>query len=457
MSKVKSIYVCQNCASQVANWAGQCPNCGQWNTLVETLDTSSTKKSAGRGSSGAFSSSSSLSVNVESLATVKTSLSERQKTGMGEFDRVLGGGFVPGQVVLLAGEPGIGKSTLITQVCKSLRDSNILYVCGEESPSQIKLRAERLGYDGANLYTLQETESEVIEQVLYSNSKNGQNVKNDKNIKCQAFKFLVVDSIQTLYTKDLMSSAGSIAQIKECSQRLVRVAKSMNICVILVGHVTKDGEIAGPKILEHVVDTVLYMEGDSQHLYRILRTTKNRFGAVSEVGMFEMVESGIREVTNPSELFISKQDQGMIGSCVAVAMEGFRPILYEIQALAVKTSFGYPKRTASGFNVNRLQVLLAVLEKRCKLPCYQYDIYVNIAGGFKVTDTASDLAVCLALASAILEKPLKQNTALFGEVGLLGEIRTVPHAQNRLQEAKRLGYKPVDSYKWVVDCIKQLL
>jgi len=266
-----------------------------------------------------------------------------------------------------------------------------------------------------------------------------------------------VDSIQTLYTKDLMSSAGSVAQIRECAQRLVRVAKSLSICVILVGHVTKEGEIAGPKILEHVVDTVLYMEGDSQHLYRILRTTKNRFGPVSEVGLFEMVEGGIKEVTNPSELFVSKQEHGMIGSCVAVAMEGFRPILYEVQALAVKTSFGYPKRTASGFNVNRLQVLLAVLEKRCKIPCYQYDIYLNIAGGFKVSDTASDFAVCLALASAMLEKPVKSNVALFGEVGLLGEIRPVPHEQNRAKEAKRLGYKTLDSYRWVNDCIKALL
>lgn len=451
MSKVKSVYVCQSCSAQFASWAGQCAKCGQWNTLVETLDTSSTKKSAGRTFGSASETSSAV---IETLDKVKLTSAERLKTGIGEFDRVLGGGFVPGQVVLLAGEPGIGKSTLITQVCKNLVNSNILYVCGEESPSQIKLRASRMGYDGSNLATLVETESEVIEQVLYSNSQNSQNSKNGK--KCK-FDHLVVDSIQTLYTKDLMSSPGSIAQIKECSQRLVRVAKSLSVCVILVGHVTKEGEIAGPKVLEHIVDTVLYMEGDSQHLYRILRTTKNRFGAVSEVGMFEMVENGIREVANPSELFVSKQDQGMIGSCVAVAMEGFRPILYEVQALAVKTSFGYPKRTASGFNVNRLQVLLAVLEKRCKLPCSQYDIYLNIAGGFKITDTASDLAVCLALASAVLEKPLKQATALFGEVGLLGEIRTVPHAQKRLQEAKRLGYKSADSYKWVADCINSLL
>ncbi len=447
MSKIKSIYMCQKCSAQFTKWAGQCGSCGEWNTLVETLDTSSGKKSAGRTPANVGS----VNTVIETLDKVKVSRTERTKSGIEEFDRVLGGGFVPGQVVLLAGEPGIGKSTLITQVCKSLNNSNILYVCGEESPSQIKLRAARMGYDGANLTTLQETESEIIEQVLYSNSQKVQDRE-----KCR-FDYLVVDSIQTLFTKDLISSAGSVAQIKECSQRLVRTAKSLSLCVILVGHVTKEGEIAGPKVLEHIVDTVLYMEGDSQHLYRILRTTKNRFGAISEVGMFEMVEDGIREVTNPSEIFISKQDVGMIGSCVAVAMEGFRPILYEVQALSVKTSFGYPKRTANGFNVTRLQVLLAVLEKRCKLPCYQYDIYLNIAGGFKITDTASDLAVCLALASAIFDKPLKQTVALFGEVGLLGEIRSVPHAQKRAQEAKRLGYKSPDSYKWVNECIKELL
>lgn len=449
MSKVKSVYICQNCSASVANWAGQCLQCGAWNSLIETLDTTSspTKKMAGR--SGAVKDL--AVVSVETLDKVRVSASKRLVTGISEFDRVLGGGFVPGQVVLLAGEPGIGKSTLITQVYKSLRDSKVLYVCGEESPSQIKVRSERMGYAGANLFTLQESESEVVEQVLYSNSERA---KNDKNL---AFGYVVVDSIQTLYTKDLMSSAGSVAQIRECAQRLVRVAKALSICVILVGHVTKEGEIAGPKILEHVVDTVLYMEGDSQHLYRILRTTKNRFGPVSEVGLFEMVEGGIKEVTNPSELFVSKQERGMIGSCVAVAMEGFRPILYEVQALAVKTSFGYPKRTASGFNVNRLQVLLAVLEKRCKIPCYQYDIYLNIAGGFKISDTASDLAVCLAMASAMLEKPVKSNVALFGEVGLLGEVRPVPHDQKRAKEAKRLGYKTLDSYKWVNDCIKALL
>jgi DNA repair protein RadA/Sms len=441
MKGLKTIYVCQSCSTQVTNWAGQCPNCGEWNTLVETLDRTDSGKTGGKRLVDG-------SVNVETLDKVKVSATVRVLTGVGEFDRVLGGGFVPGQAVLLAGEPGIGKSTLITQVCKSLGTKSILYMCGEESPAQIKLRATRMGYSGANLSALQETDVDVVEQVLYSNSQSAENKR---------FDLLVIDSIQTLHTKDLLSSAGSVAQIKECSQRLVRVAKAMNICVILVGHVTKEGEIAGPKVLEHIVDTVLYMEGDSQHLYRILRTTKNRFGAVSEVGMFEMVENGIKEVTNPSELFVSTDNSNMIGSCIAVAMEGFRPILYELQALSVKTSFGYPKRTASGFNINRLQVLLAVLEKRCKIPCYQYDIYLNIAGGFKINDSASDLAVCLAVASSILEKPVKQGAAVFGEVGLMGEVRVVPHASKRSQEAKRLGYKTSFSHKFVGDYIKSLL
>jgi len=433
----KTLYVCQSCSASFLSWAGQCANCGEWNTLVETTQLKSTE---GRVAAAP--------IDVINLAKIKASSSERKSCGLVEFDRVLGGGFVPGQVVLLAGEPGIGKSTLVTQVCKNMPSSNILYVCGEENPTQIKLRADRMGYKGDNFFAIQETEVEALEQLIYSNSENGQETK---------FDFLIIDSIQTLHTQGLLSATGSIAQIRESSQKLARLAKAASISVILIGHVTKDGEIAGPKVLEHIVDTILYMEGDTGHMYRVLRTTKNRFGAISEVGMFEMVEDGVREVTNPSELFITKEGSDKIGSCIAVAMEGFRPILYEVQALTTKTVFGYPKRTASGFNVNRLQVLLAVLEKRCNLPCYQYDVYVNIAGGFKVSDSASDLAVCLAVTSSVLNKPLKRDVALFGEVGLLGEIRKVPHAAKRAKEAKRLGYKTDETCTSVPECIKKFL
>ena len=419
--KLKSVFVCQNCSASFSTWSGQCSKCGEWNTLVETLDTRVDIKTKG------ISGRRTANVEVKSLAGVKADSLQRVNTGINEFNRVLGGGFVPGQVVLLAGEPGVGKSTLVTQICKKLVSSKILYVCGEENPGQLKLRALRMNYDGANLFTTSEADVSAIEQIMYSNTGKTK------------FDFLIVDSIQTLYTPELMSSIGSVAQIRECTQRIVRFSKSMNICTILIGHITKEGEIAGPKVLEHVVDTVLYMEGDNQHLYRILRTTKNRFGAVSEVGIFEMTEDGIREVENPSSMFISNLPGDLIGSSVAVAMEGFRALTYEVQALAVRTSFGYPKRTSIGFNVNRLQVLLAVSEKKCNIPCSQFDIYLNIAGGFKVSDPALDLAVCVSVASAVLAKPVMSKSCFFGEVVLLGEIRTVPHAIKREKEYKRLG------------------
>ncbi len=437
--KLKSVFVCQNCSASFSTWSGQCSKCGEWNTLVETLDTRVDIKTKG------ISGKRTTDTEVKSLAGVKADSLQRVNTGINEFNRVLGGGFVPGQVVLLAGEPGVGKSTLVTQVCKKLDSSRILYVCGEENPGQLKLRALRMGYDGANLFTTSETGVSAIEQIVYSNTGRAK------------FDFLIVDSIQTLYTPELMSSVGSIAQIRECTQRIVRFSKSMNMCTILIGHITKEGEIAGPKVLEHVVDTVLYMEGDNQHLYRILRTTKNRFGAVSEVGIFEMTEDGIREVENPSSMFISKAQGDLIGSSVAVAMEGFRALTYEVQALAVRTSFGYPKRTSIGFNVNRLQVLLAVLEKKCNIACSQFDIYLNIAGGFKVSDPALDLAVCVSVASAVLAKPVMSKSCFFGEVGLLGEIRAVPHAVKREKESTRLGYKPQSSIKTLKDAIGKYL
>lgn len=423
--KAKNVYVCQSCGTEVANWVGQCPKCSEWNSFEEV-----SKPDTKLGKS--HKNSTALSQELKSLALVKPEAHARTITGIFEFDRVLGGGFVPGQVVLLAGDPGVGKSTLVTQVCKSLPGQKVLYICGEESPSQIKLRLSRMNYLGENIDACQNLEVESIEQIIYSNSEN-----TDK------FSFVIVDSIQTIYSSALISSTGSLSQIKECAQRLVTVAKKTGACVILVGHVTKEGEVAGPKVLEHIVDTVLYMQGDNQHSYRILRTSKNRFGPVSEIGIFEMVEGGIEEVKNPAQMFLSESSSSVTGSCVSVAMEGFRPMFFEIQALSVKTSFGYPKRTVSGLSLNRLQVLLAVLEKRCGIVCSQYDIYVSVAGGYKVNENASDLAICLAVASAIADKPIKANTLAFGEVSLSGEVRKVPQFQKRLDEGKRMGYENI--------------
>lgn len=442
--KSKNVYVCESCGGEFLTWMGQCPKCGEWNTLTEVARFDFEPK---KGSSLKNGGRKGLSLKgIENFATplslVKEKSQGRIKSGIEEFDRVLGGGFVEGQVVLLAGEPGVGKSTLVLEICKSLKDP-ILYVSGEETFWQVKSRAQRMNLEGENLSLTSETNINVIESFLISNEGK--------------YKYLIVDSIQTLYSQDLMSSVGSLSQIRECSQRLVRLAKSLNICVLLIGHITKEGDIAGPKVLEHVVDTVLYMEGDTQNLYRVLRTSKNRFGPIWEVGIFEITDKGIKQVSNPQGLFIGGEAGLVAGSCIAVAMEGFRPILYEIQALAVKSNFGYPKRTANGFNVNRLQVLLAVLEKRCFIPCYDYDIYLNIAGGFKVLDPACDLAVCLSLASAVLDKPLNKRVALWGEVGLLGEIRPVPYVQKREGEAKKLGYNIVKPKKYLKELIDDLI
>jgi DNA repair protein RadA/Sms len=377
------------------------------------------------------------------LAEVMSSPPKRLSSHIEEFDRVLGGGFVPGQVVLLAGEPGIGKSTLLTDIAQSMQEDTILYVCGEESVEQVKVRAIRMKYKASNLLMLPEINLDVILTA----------VESDKSIK-----LVIVDSIQTLYSEAFTGLAGSITQIKGCTQLLTNAVKKLGIPVVLIGHVTKEGEVAGPKVLEHIVDTVLYLEGDSQHLFRILRTTKNRFGPVSEVGIFEMAESGMREVKNPSELFLQQRLSSASGSCVTVVMEGYRPILFEVQALTAKTSFGYPRRTTTGFNVNRLQVLIAILEKRCGLNLSTFDVYVSIAGGFKVTEYAVDLAVCLAIASSVKDKPIKEGTVAFGECGLNGEIRKIANQEKRVREAKKLGYINVispDTIKTLTQAVQQ--
>ena len=425
MPKLKTIYVCQNCAYTTSQWVGQCPQCEQWNTFVEDVAQVSPKGK----SSGALGGPRSNTKPVK-LSEISSKPPKRLSSGLSEFDRVLGGGFVPGQVVLLSGDPGIGKSTILTEIARNLKDKEVLYICGEENIDQIKLRVSRMGYKADNLTMFAETNLESIDEVI----------RDTKGIE-----LVIIDSVQTLYSGDLTGIAGSITQVRGCTQILTNTAKSLGVPVVLVGHVTKEGVVAGPKVLEHIVDTVLFLEGDSQHLYRILRTTKNRFGPVSEVGIFEMTENGMEEVANPSKLFLDQKLEKSSGSCVAVVMEGYRPILFEVQALTIKTTFGYPKRTASGFNVNRLQVLLATLEKRAGLDLGNYDVYLNIAGGFKVNEYAADLAVCLAIVSSIKDTPLKEKTLAFGECGLNGEIRKVTYEEKRIKEARKLGYTNIVS------------
>lgn len=431
MAKAKSIYTCQSCGNTSPRWAGQCSECGEWNTFVESVVSTGTSS---RG--GSIGSSSSATGKTIYLSDVKSKEIQRLSSGIDEFDRVLGGGFVPGQVILLAGEPGIGKSTLLTQLSQTIKkaqNKNVAYVAGEESPEQIKIRAERLKYNPDNLIMVPEINLEIIANTI-------ENIAVKENLG-----LVIVDSVQTTTSDALSGIAGSVGQVRLTAQVLSNLAKRLNLPLILVGHVTKEGTVAGPKVLEHLVDTVLYLEGDSQHLYRLLKTNKNRFGAVSEVGMFEMQDKGLVEVSNPSEVFLSGSDDSIPGSCVTVVMEGHRPLLFEIQALTNKTAFGYPKRTASGFNVNRLQVLLAILEKRARINVSDFDVYVNVAGGFKVNEYATDLAVCLAIASSIKNKPLKKGVVAFGECGLLGEIRRVSNMEGREKEAKKLGYKNVVS------------
>jgi DNA repair protein RadA/Sms len=379
-----------------------------------------------------FVSKTNQSVKIVRLSEVVYEESKRFSSGFSEFDRVLGGGFVKGQVILMAGEPGIGKSTILTQICKNLGNKKILYVCGEENPEQIKLRAQRLLVDTTEIYMVCETDVDLIMASVMQNPDT---------------TLLIVDSIQTVTSSEFMGTPGSVGQVRGCIQKISELVKRLGIATIVVGHVTKEGTVAGPKVLEHLVDTVLYLEGDHNHLFRLLKTIKNRFGPVSEVGLFEMKEEGLREVLNPSEIFLSDRSETQVGSCVSVVMEGFRPLLFEIQALTTKTLFGYPMRKASGFNVNRLQLLLAVLEKNCQLDFSNQDVFVNVAGGFKVNEYATDLAVCLSIVSSIKNTSLSKDFCAFGEVGLLGEIRKVSQEDRRVAEARKLGFKKVFSPK----------
>jgi len=418
MAKIKSVYVCQNCGAESAKWIGRCNSCGEWNTYVEQ------RISKGPSRSGsALKETRAVPMNLDEVQSDQVS---RMDLKNGEFNRVLGGGIVPGSLILIGGEPGIGKSTLALQVALQI-DKNTLYISGEESPQQLKLRAERLGGGRGQCQVLAETNLQAI-------------LTQVEHVKPQ---LLIIDSIQTLYSDEIESAAGTISQVRDCAAQLLRVAKETHIPVILIGHINKEGNIAGPKVLEHIVDTVLQFEGDTHHLYRILRSSKNRFGSTSEIGVFEMTGEGLREILNPSELLINQQAADLSGSAIAANVEGIRPIMIEVQALVSSAVYGTPQRTSTGFDTRRLSMLLAVLEKRASFKLASKDVFVNIAGGLRVDDPAIDLAVISAILSSTVDIPVDPFTCFAGEVGLSGEIRPVNRIDQRLGEADKLGMKRI--------------
>lgn len=418
MAKEKIVYYCQSCGTESSKWMGQCPSCGEWNTFVEeAVSTKKTTKSISRRE---------ITAKVTKLKDIKTAGEERIATGIEELDRVLGGGIVPGSMILVGGDPGIGKSTLLLQVCRNLAENNrdILYVSGEESLQQIKIRAERIGTFRDSLSLLCETNLEIIDEI----------VRRDRP------QIVVIDSIQTMYSENIASAPGSVSQVRESTGSLLQIAKGLGIAVFIIGHVTKEGVVAGPRVLEHMVDTVLYFEGDRHAAYRILRGVKNRFGSTNEIGVFEMRSNGLEEVKNPSEFMLGGKPKGASGSVVACSMEGTRPILLEVQALVCHSNFGMPRRTAAGTDFNRVNLLMAVLEKRVGLKMGACDAYVNIAGGIKMNEPAIDLGIVLALVSSYKNRPVDEKTICFGEVGLSGEVRAVNMAEQRVLEAKKLGF-----------------
>ena len=418
--KAKTMFYCTECGNELPKWAGQCPACKAWNTIVE--QPAETKR---KGPSSAPAGERRGSVKPRRMDEVETTRELRFQTGMNELDRVLGGGAVQGSLVLVGGAPGIGKSTLMLQICQNLcRFAKVLYVSGEESERQIKLRAERLGVHGAELYLLAETNlDDVVEAV--------DQLQPD---------VLIVDSIQTMYNGELSAAPGSIGQVKDCTMALMNLAKGRGVTVFVIGHVNKEGSIAGPKVLEHMVDCVLYFEGEQQNSYRILRAAKNRFGATNEIGVFEMGDSGLAEVPNPSEMLLSGRPQDTPGTCVTCVMEGVRPVLAEVQALLAPTSFNVPRRTCNGFDFNRANLLLAVLEKRGGLMVSSCDAYINVIGGLFLDEPAADLAMVVALASSFRDRPVPGDLAAIGEVGLTGELRSVNALGQRLSEVHRLGF-----------------
>ena len=418
MAKPKTIYLCTECGGQVSKWQGQCPHCGAWNTLVESV---AEVAASGKNRFSALAATG----KVQKLAEVEAAEVPRTPTGIVEFDRVLGGGLVQGAVVLIGGDPGIGKSTLLLQTLAHLSShKRVLYVSGEESTQQIALRAKRLVLDAHAMHLLAEIQLEQIQAAIAQEKPD----------------VVVIDSIQTVYSEQLTSAPGSVSQVRECAAQLTRVAKGGNITMILVGHVTKEGALAGPRVLEHIVDTVLYFEGDTHSSFRLVRAFKNRFGAVNELGVFAMTEKGLREVSNPSALFLSQHGAQVAGSCVMVTQEGTRPLLVEIQALLDEAHSPRPRRLSLGLEQNRLAMLLAVLHRHAGIACFDQDVFINAVGGVKITEPGADLAVLLAIVSSLKNRPLPEKLVVFGEVGLAGEVRPVQRGQERLKEAAKLGF-----------------
>ncbi len=420
---MKSNFVCTNCGNTTSKWFGKCPECGEWNTLEEQEAIVQPKKNLNRKATKRFEADN--EIKAQSISAIGFADSLRLSTGIGEFDRVLGGGLVDGSVVLLAGEPGIGKSTLLLQICQSIEKSqSILYITGEESVSQIKLRANRVGVSNKDLMLFNETNiNKIVPQIV--------------TIKPTV---VIIDSIQTVFDDDYPSSPGSVTQVKQCAMHLINMAKEAGISVILVGHVNKDGAVAGPKVLEHMVDAVLYFEGDKQHTNRIIRAVKNRYGSTNEIGVFEMCDEGLKEISNPSELLLEQRPKGVSGSCAVCIVEGTRPIIAEIQALSTPSAYPSPRRMASGYDYNRTSLLLAVLEKRLGLRFSTQDIYMNVAGGLRIDDTSCDAAASLALISTLKDAPVPDDLMVIGEVGLSGELRSVFGIEQRIRESARLGF-----------------
>lgn len=418
MARSKIVYECSECGYESGKWNGKCPSCGMWNSFEE-------KKQATLAKSGKTRKIADLSDEILELSEIDVNADVRYKTGIGELDRVLGGGLVKGSIVLLGGAPGIGKSTLLLQICQFLGENySILYVSGEESARQIKLRAQRLSVDTESLYILTVTDAEAICDTIASSTPD----------------IVIIDSVQTMSIPEITSSPGSITQVRECTNLFMNTAKRLEIPIIVVGHVNKDGAIAGPKVMEHIVDAVLYFEGERNYSFRVLRTVKNRYGSTNEIGVFDMQDKGLREVENPSEMLLSGRPENVSGTCVTCTMEGQRPILTEIQVLAAKSGFSAPRRMSKGFDFNRMTIIIAVLEKRADLFFGALDVYMNVVGGFRIDETAGDLAVALCLYSSIVDKPVDKKTIAIGEIGLGGEIRAVSNIIQRVREAERMGF-----------------